>query len=82
MKLTKRKKIILGVAGAVIVGGTTAVIVHKVNERKRFYSSMRECILVQSEYIVTLEGYVDTLENIVSDIVGEERFNELIGATK
>ena len=38
MKLTKRKKIILGVAGAAIVGGTTAVIVHKVNRRKRFYN--------------------------------------------
>ncbi len=82
MKLTKRKKIILGVSGAVIVGGTTAAIVHKVNERKRYYASMRKCVLVQSEYIVTLEGYVDTLENIVSDLVGEEHFNELIGATK
>ncbi len=72
-KLTKRKKIILGVAaGVVVAGGATALIVHNAKKRERYCDNMKDALIAQSEYILKLEEFI-------IDRISEERFEELIG---
>ena len=71
-KLSKRKKIAIGVAvGVVLAGGATAIIVHNVKKRDSHCDNMKEALAAQSEYIFALEDFI-------IDRVGEERFEVLV----
>ena len=72
IKLTKRKKIILGVAaGVVVASGATALIVHNAKKRESYCDNMKDALAAQAEYIFELE-------NFIIDRIGEEQFEELV----
>lgn len=65
----KKSTKILATLTAVGVG---AAILSRLEDRERFYHSMKMALLTQSEYICDLE-------NFIIDIIGEDEFAELVG---